>query len=66
MKLSSRVGVSRSRSEILVMNTCLSGATEAAWRTGALTACMLIAVGGSLPAWAAERTVLCEEFTNIW
>ena len=41
------------------------------WRTAsfavALIVCMVIAIcaGSAGPAFAAERTVLCEEFTNI-
>jgi hypothetical protein len=31
-----------------------------------VTACMVFATCGPLPARAAERMVLCEEFTNIY
>ncbi len=39
-------------------------------RTGLAAAvlipCIVIAICCTLPAFAAERTVLCEEFTNKW
>jgi hypothetical protein len=28
--------------------------------------CVAVAIAGSPPVLAAERTVLCEEFTNLW
>jgi hypothetical protein len=48
------------------MNRCLSRVTwrlspGAAWAVGAL-----LALCGPMPVFAAERTVLCEEFTNNW
>ena len=40
------------------------------WRTTSvavvLTTCMVVAICCPPPAFAADRTVLCEEFTNKW
>jgi len=50
----------------VVMDRYPFGATHAASLMMVLTACTVLAVAGPLPALAAERTVLCEEFTNVW
>jgi hypothetical protein len=35
-------------------------------RRAAWGVCVVVAISGPPPVFAAERTVLCEEFTNLW
>ena len=47
------------------MNRYCLGRAGAASRMAVLTACVVIGICGSQPTFAAERMVLCEEFTNL-
>ncbi len=57
-----------SKQEVLVMNKYPFGAKDISALAVALAACAVMVVCGGIcrPAGAADRTVLCEEFTNIW
>ena len=59
-------GIFFKQGDEVAMDRSPFGATYAASLMMALAACTVIAVAGPLPALAAERTVLCEEFTNVW
>lgn len=50
------------------MNKYPFGAKDISALAVALAACAVMVVCGGIcrPAGAADRTVLCEEFTNIW
>ena len=48
------------------MNRYCLGEAGAASRMAVLAACVVIGVCGPQPIFAAERMVLCEEFTNVW
>ena len=57
--------VFKKRNEVL-MDRHPFGVTHTASLKIVVTACAVLAVAGPPPALAAERTVLCEEFTNVW
>jgi len=56
----------RKTHEVESMCTYVTRAPAAPLPPTAWVLCTLIAVCGVRPASAAERTVLCEEFTNKW